>query len=81
MKIIDWANIHCICGEKRKDTSKHNKVHYDPKLSDKKKGKMVFFCTNHDPRLYFVIEIFMVNDDIVSMRRYCMQDRKPKKDD
>ena len=78
MKVMDWDNIHCVaCGEKRKPTSKNNKVWYDPKLSEKSKGKMVFFCTNHDPRIYFVVEIFAVNDDISSMRIYCVHDKKP----
>ena len=73
----EWNNIHCVlCGEKRKNTKK-NKIHFDPKLSDKSKGKMVFFCTNHNPRIYFVVEIFEVNDDISSMRIYVMWDKKP----
>jgi len=76
--MIDWSNIHCsICGEKRKNT-KTNKVWFDPKLSDKKKGKMVFMCLNHNPRIHFVIEVFEVNDDISSVRNYVFQDRKPK---
>jgi hypothetical protein len=77
--MIDWENIFCpICGEKRKNTRK-NKVWYDPKLSDKSKGKMVFYCTNHDPRIHFVLEVFEVKNDIVSVRAYVFQDRRIKK--
>lgn len=77
---IDWDNIHCpLCGEKRKNT-KTTKVRYDPLLSDKKKGKMVFMCTNHPPNdwIQFVIQVFEVNDVIVSVRSYVFQDRLPK---
>ena len=78
MKVVNWEDIHCVlCGEKRKSTSKNNKIWYDPKLSDKKKGKMVLMCLNHNPRIHFVVEVFTVNDDIVSVRRYVFQDRKP----
>ena len=77
MPKIDWKNIFCpICGEKRKNT-KRNKVWFDSKLSDKKKGKMVFMCLNHNPRIHFVIEIFEVNDDIASVRNYVFWDKKP----
>jgi len=77
--LVDWENIHCpICGEKRKD-SKKNKVWYDPSLSEKKKGKMVFYCTNHEPRIHFVLEFFKVYNDIISVRAYVFQDRKSKK--
>lgn len=76
--MVDWENIHCpLCGEKRKNTPK-TKVRYDPMLSDKKKGKMVFFCTNHEPRIHFVIQVFHVDDDIISLRAYVFQDRLPK---
>lgn len=78
LKLIDWEKIHCpICGEKRKNTNK-NKVIYDPMLSEKKKGKMVFFCTNHDHRIHFCIQYFAVKDDIMSVRAYVFQDRLPK---
>ncbi len=76
--IIDWKNIHCpICGEKRKNTTK-NKVWFDYALSDKSKGKMVFYCTNHTPRYYFVFKYYSVDDDFTSMKIYIMQDRLPK---
>ncbi len=78
MSKIEWENIHCsLCGEKRKNTKK-NKVWYDPALSSKSKGKMVFMCLNHEPRIHFVVEFFEVNDDIVSVRNYVFHDRKPK---
>ena len=74
---IEWDNIHCVlCGEKRKNTKK-NKVWFDPKLSEKKKGKMVFMCLNHNPRIFFCVEGFAVNDDISSMRIYTVWDKKP----
>lgn len=75
---IDWKNIFCpVCGEKRKNTNK-NKIHFDEILSDKQKGKMVFYCTNHEPRIHIVISLFLVKDDIVSVRAYVFQDRLPK---
>lgn len=80
MKKIDWEHIRCpipSCNEKRKEGSKRNKVWYDAGLSEKHKGKMVFFCTNHKPRIYFVMKVYIVNDDIVSVRRYVFQDRLP----
>jgi len=70
--------IYCPkCGEKRK--SYKNKVWYDPKLSDKSKGKTVFFCTNHEPyAIHFCYEEFIVNDAIASMRIYVIYAKLPK---
>lgn len=77
--MIDWQNIFCpLCGEKRKNT-KRNKVWYDPALSDKKKGKMVYYCTNHKQSIHFIMQVFEVNDTIASVRVYVLYDRKPKK--
>lgn len=76
--MVNWENIHCpICGEKRKNT-RNNKVWYDPKLSDKKKGKIVFFCTNHPQSIHFVVEVFEVHDAIATVRVYVIYDRKPQ---
>ena len=71
--------VYCpICGEKKK--SYKNKVWYDPMLSDPKKGKFVYYCTNHKPNsIHFVIRIFKVHNQIVSVRAYIFQDRKPKR--
>ena len=75
--MIDWTNIHCIqCGEKRKNTNK-NKIWFDNALTDKKKGKMVFYCTNHNPRFYFVVKFYTVDDDASAVRTYVMRDRLP----
>jgi hypothetical protein len=81
---LDWQNIRCpipSCNEKRKNTNK-NKVWFDSNLSDKKKGKMVFYCTNHSPTyIHFVIQIFRVKDQIISVRQYVFTDRLPKDDE
>jgi hypothetical protein len=78
MTVIDWQTIFCpVCGEKRKNTKK-NKVWFDPRLSEKQKGKMTFYCTNHNPRIHFVMQEFIVDDDTVSVSAYVFQDRKPK---
>lgn len=76
---INWEKVVCpVCFEQRKNT-KNNKVRYDPLLSDKKKGKMVFFCTNHkDTFIHFVIQVFKVKDQIISVRQFVFQDRMPK---
>jgi len=75
---IDWKNIFCpICGEKRKNT-KRNKVWFDPKLSDKKKGKMVFYCTNHEPRIHIILEGWEVYDDVITVNTYVAWDKKPQ---
>lgn len=76
--MIDWKNIFCpVCGEKRKNTRK-NKLWFDHALSDKDQGKMTFYCTNHEPRFYFVFKYYAVADDISSVRVYFFQDRLPK---
>jgi len=73
---IDQVVFCPRCGEKRK--KRNSKVFYDPKLSDKSKGKIVFFCTNHDPYpIHFCIEEFTVNDAISSMRIYIMYGKIP----
>ncbi len=67
-----------ICFEQRKNT-KSNKIFYDPLLSDKKKGKITFSCTNHDKTyIHFTFQIFKVKDQIVSVRQFVFQDRVPK---
>ncbi len=77
--MIDWENIHCpVCNEKKKQ-GKNNKVWFDRLLSDKSKGKMVFYCTNHPSLIHFVTEVFDVNNAIISVRQYVFTDRKPKK--
>ncbi len=74
---MNWEKIECpICHEKRKNTKK-NKIFYDPLLSDKKKGKMCFTCTNHKHFIMFVTQIHTVNDVIVSVRQFVFQDRLP----
>ncbi len=83
MTKVDWLNISCFCGEKRKNT-KSNKVWFDEGLSDKQKGIMVFFCTNNNPkfhsgRIHFTIKIFDVKDDIVSVKLNVMRGELPKK--
>ena len=65
-----------LCGEKRK--SYKSKVLYDKMLSDKSKGKIVFYCTNHPYIVHFCIEVLEVNDSISSMRIYVMYDKIPK---
>ena len=69
--------VYCPrCGEKKKNYKP--KIFFDPKLSDKSKGKMVYYCTNHKPNpIYFCIEEFAVHDVITSMRIYVMYDKKP----
>ena len=75
---MDWENVHCpLCHEKRKNTNR-NKVWFDKMLSDKSKGKMVFFCTNHESLIHFVIEVFEVHNVIISVRQYVFDGRKPK---
>ena len=56
--------VYCPrCGEKKKNYKP--KIFFDPKLSDKSKGKMVYYCTNHKPNpIYFCIEEFAVHDVI-----------------
>ena len=76
--MIDWENIRCPeCHEKRKNTKK-NKIFYDPLLSDKKKGKMTFHCTNHEHFIMFVTQVYTVKDVVVSIRQFVFQDRLPK---
>lgn len=73
-----WENIRCpVCGEKRKNTRK-NKVWFDPNLSEKKKGKMVYYCTNHEFNLHFILRVFEVDNVIVSVNTYVFHDRLPK---
>jgi hypothetical protein len=56
--------------------SKLNKVWFDPKLSNKKKGRMVYYCTNHSNPIHFVVEKFYVKDSLVSIRNYVFYDVK-----
>ena len=80
--MVNWEQIHCpLCGEQRKNTDK-NKVIFDPKLSDKTKGKMVFMCINlnpkfHSTRIHFIVEVFEVKVDISSVRIYVIHDKRP----
>jgi len=75
MSLIDWESIMCpICHEKRKNTKK-NKIFYDPLLSDRKKGKMTFHCTNHKHFIMFVTQVHTVKNVIVSVRQFVFQDR------
>lgn len=75
---LDWDKVVCpVCHEQRKNTPK-NKIVYDPLMSDKKKGKMVFHCGNHDRFIMFVIQVFKVKDNIISVRQFVFQDRLPK---
>ncbi len=72
-----WKNIHCpICNEKRKNTKK-NKVWFDNALSDRKNGKMIFYCTNHDDPVHFMIQLFIVKDVLVSVKQYVFHGRLP----
>lgn len=64
------------CGQQKK--SHKNKVWYDPMLSDLKKGKIVYYCTNHEPSIHFVLQEFSVNNVLASVRVYVFQDKKPK---
>lgn len=82
--MVDWDNICCpLCNEKRKNTNK-NKVWFDKVLSDKPRGKMVFYCTNitkpkaHKNRIHFEIRYFEVDDDIVSIKAIVVEGRLPK---
>lgn len=60
-----------VCFEIMKNTDK-NKVWFDPKLSKKKKGIMIYYCTNHEQNLHFSVEVFYVKDTIASARNYAM---------
>ncbi|MCV0393667.1 MAG: hypothetical protein K5790_10335 [Nitrosopumilus sp.] len=83
MEDFDWQKVKCphpSCSEIRKNTPK-NKIHFDSNMSDRKKGKMVFWCTNHNPWIHFVIQIFKVKNQIVSVRQYVFKDRLPKDDE
>lgn len=76
--MIDWSKVECpVCHEKRKNT-KRNKIFYNPDLSDRKKRKMVFHCTNHEHFIMFVIQVFKVKNVITSVRQFVFQDRLPK---
>lgn len=69
-------DVYCPrCGEKKKDYKP--KIFFDPLLSDKKKGKLVYRCTNHPEWIYFCIEEWEVNDAISSMRIYVIHDKRP----
>jgi len=59
----------------RKERTQKNKIFYDPLLSDKKKGKMCFTCTNHKHFIMFVTQIHIVKNVIVSVRQFVFQDR------
>lgn len=75
---MDWENVRCPeCNEKRKNTKK-NKIFYNPDMSDRKKRKMVFHCTNHKHFIMFVIQKYVVKDVVVSVRQFVFQDRLPK---
>lgn len=77
MASMNWENIRCpVCHEKRKNTKK-NKIFYDPLLSDKKKGKMCFTCTNHKHFIMFVTQVHTVKNVIVSVKQFVFQDRMP----
>jgi len=75
---MDWENIRCpLCHEKRKNT-KTNKITFQPLLSDKKKGKLTFLCSNHEHFIMFVTQVHTVNDVVVAVRTFVFQDRLPK---
>lgn len=78
MELVTKLTIHCpVCNEKKKD--RNSKVHYDPQLSDRGVGKNVYFCTNHgDNFIHFVIQLFEVDDVIISVRQYVFSGRLPK---
>lgn len=78
MELVIKLDIHCpVCNEKKKD--RNSKVHYDGVLSDRKLNKNVYFCTNHgDNYIHFVIQVFEVEDVIVSVRQYIFSGRLPK---
>lgn len=75
--MIDWKKVECpVCHEKRKNT-KRNKIFYNPDLSSKKKGIMVFHCTNHEHFIMFTFKVFLVKNVIVSVKQYVFTDRIP----
>ena len=49
---------------------------YMNKGKDKKKGRMVYYCTNHSNPIHFVVEKFYVKDSLVSIRNYVFYDVK-----
>ena len=66
------------CGEVKKFHK--SKVFFDPLLSDKSKGRFVYFCTNHEPQnIHWVYEKFVVKNVIISIRQYVFEGRLPKK--
>jgi len=79
--LIDWEKVVCpVCHEQRKNTPR-NKIWSDAFLTDKKQGKMVFFCTNHEPNnIYFIIQVLTVNDQEFTVRQFVLDKRLPKND-
>ena len=79
---FDWQKVKCpdpSCDQVRKNTPS-NKIWFDSGMSDKAKGKMVFFCTDtrHDQPLHFMIKLFIVNNVVFSCNEYVFKSRIPK---
>lgn len=78
---LDWENIRCpVCHIKRMRNSKNNKIFFSEEMSNRKKRRMTFHCTNHgETYIHFVIEVFYVEDQIVSVNDFVFKDKLPKK--